>query len=85
MIILASEHGMNAPCLLCPSSVDGDDVRVRVPRAHNGRIKLIGQLEIIKKRPCPRNRREFSRRGTDPPIANLVMTFVEPKCDGFCV
>jgi hypothetical protein len=24
-------------------------------------------------------------RGTDPPIANLVMTCVEPKCDGFCV
>ena len=40
---------MNAPCLLCPSRVDGDYVRVRVRRAHNGRIKPIGQLEIIKK------------------------------------
>jgi hypothetical protein len=53
---LASEHGMDVRRLQRRARVDSADVGVRVWRAHNGRIELIGEPEIVKKATLPPNR-----------------------------
>ena len=54
---LASEHGMDVRRLQRRARVDSADVGVRVWRAHNGRIELIGEPEIVKKATLPPQQR----------------------------
>ncbi len=74
---------MDAPRLLGRPRVDGDDIRMRVQRAHNSCIELIGQLEIVKKSDL------LPATGARLPGAALILRLqicydlVEPKCDAF--
>jgi hypothetical protein len=47
-IIRAGEHGVDAGHLSRRAHVDATDVGVRMRRTHDGRIKLIGEFQIVE-------------------------------------
>ena len=47
-IIRAGEHGMDAGHLSRRARIDAADVGMRVRRTHDGRIKLIGEFQIVE-------------------------------------
>ena len=52
-IVCSSEHGMNARHLERRARVDAGDVGMAMRRAHDGRMELISEFEIVEKVAAP--------------------------------
>ena len=56
LVVLAGQDDMHAGHLQCRAGVDAADVGMGVRRAHDGGVKLVGELEVVVEAPAPREK-----------------------------